>query len=120
MIESKFNWDDDYHDMYYTEKYAHRNMGGMSVDNQREELMRIIHQIRADLQCKRINVFVSKDLQIVLSTLFDKVETMLTIMDVFEEINRLERAYLSDFDISNFEMVMEGEKPTIYCSYERI
>ncbi len=121
MKDTQFDWNEsDYaDDIYNREKYA---QGGDIKKNisYREELTGIIFHIRKDLQCRRINVFVNQDLQIILSSPLEKVETMLTLMEIFEEINRLERAYLSDFDISNFEMVMEENKPTIYCSYERI
>lgn len=118
MKDSIFDWDDNYSDdLYNREKYAHRNM---SVVDNHDELRNITYQIRKDLQCKRINVYVNQDMQIILSSNLKEVETMPTVMEVFEELNRLEKTYLSDFDICNFEMVMEDDKPTIYCSYERI
>lgn len=114
MRDTIFNWDDDYNDD--KETHPHRDV---KLDHH-EELMNITYQIRKDLQCKRINVFVSKDMQIILSSTLKDIETMPTVMEIFDELNRLERTYLSDFDISNFEMIMEEDKPTIYCSYERI
>jgi hypothetical protein len=125
-MRDTFDWDkydhkEDYdvNDQYEREKHAH---SGNSIDDEKyqEELMGITYHVRRDLQCKRINVFVNKDSQIVLSSTLRETETMLTVMEIFEEMNRLIDTYLSDFDISNFEMVMEEDKPTIYCSYERI
>lgn len=117
---TQYDWDSD--DQYNREKYAHTSMYRAKKDEElREELTGITYLIRKDLQCRRINVFVNQELQIVLSAPLNEVENILTLTEVYDELRRLEKEYLSDFDISNHEISLgEDDKPTIYCSYERI
>ncbi len=104
-----FDWDSTYSDDIYTTKNVNR-----------DDLTDITYQIKRDLQCRRIEVYVNEKLQIILTSKLEKVENILTMMEIFEEINRIEKIFLSDFEVSNFEMFMEGEKTTIYSSYEKI
>jgi hypothetical protein len=108
-----YNWDNTYD----REKYGYNDQ----EDNQlRAELEKKASSMRRDIGNSRIGVYVNKHLQIIVELNLNDIESMFSVMNAMEELNNIRIKYLLDFESANFEICMERDKPTIYCSYERI
>jgi hypothetical protein len=110
-----YDWGDDYMEEYHKDQYDEKQKKA-----KRDQLEYIIFKIRSELKNELINVYLSKDLSIVLSYTIDRCIKLNEFSSILKELSDLEDEYLSTFEISTFDLGMEEENPTIYCSYERV